>query len=154
MKAQISKTMRDAMRNMLDEIGQKNVLDEKDVDWMRRLCLELRDRINKLTPSRHDLHVSLNTGFDVDLLVQMMQHQAVDPSDMQNCMETIIRRLAMLCAPVQDEEIAELLVMVQSGKCHVGHLLVNANRIVDEIEDMQSQPEAVAFAAAFSAKNE
>ena len=56
-----------AMECKLEEVFEN--LD--DIDWIEKLCTELRDRINGLTPRRLDLQESFTREFDVALIVQM-----------------------------------------------------------------------------------
>lgn len=135
-----------AMECKLEEVFEK--LD--DIGWIEKLCMELRDRINGLTPSRLDLKEWFTGEFDVGLIVQMLRHDALDGEDMKKILESVWVRLSMLCAPVHDEEISVLLVESRSGHCSIAKMLCAANRIIDEIEGLQSSPESLAFAEGYA----
>ena len=114
-----------AMECRLEEVFEK--LD--DIGWIEKLCMELRDRINGLTPSRLDLEESFKREFDVELLVQMLRHEAVDSEELKKILESVWVRLSMLCAPVHDDEISGLLLESRSGNCSIAKMLCAANRI-------------------------
>ena len=135
-----------AMECRLEEVFEK--LD--DIGWIEKLCMELRDRINGLTPSRLDLEESFKREFDVELIVQMLRHEAVDSEELKKILESVWVRLSMLCAPVHDDEISGLLLESRSGNCSIAKMLCAANRIIDDIERLQSSPESVAFAQGYA----
>jgi hypothetical protein len=134
-----------AMECKLEDVFEK--LD--DIGWIEKLCVELRDRINGLTPRRLDIQESFIREFDVDLIVQMLRNDAVDSDELIKILESVWVRLSMLCAPVHDEEIWGLLVECRSGNCSIAKMLCAANRIIDDIEGLQSSSESVAFAQGY-----
>ena len=135
-----------AMECSVEEVFEK--LD--DIGWIEKLCMELRDRINGLTPRRLDFQESFIREFDVGLIVQMLRHDAVDRVDLKRILESVWVRLSMVCAPVHDEEISGLLAECRSGNCSIAKMLCAANRIIDEIERLQSSAESVAFAKGYA----
>ena len=146
MSERVRGVMYRAMECKLEEVFEK--LD--DIDWIEKLCMELRDRINGLTPRRLDLQESFTGEFDVGLIVQMLRHDAVENADLIKILESVWKRLSMLCAPIHDEEISELLVESRSGNCSIAKMLCAANRIIDDIERLQSSPESLAFAKGYA----
>ena len=156
MEAKITNSMQVAMSALVDEIFHKKHEDLtiEDIDWIRRLCIELRDRINLLTPRRSDLHAELCDAFDVDLLIQMLKFGATDAKDTQHCVRCIFARLGMLCAPSEDAHVATMLQNAESGKCNLGQMLIEANKIVDKIEAMSKTPEAIAFSKHYAERKE
>ena len=149
MDVRIREKMTKAMQDLLDETFSQQHMSAADVSWIERLCTELRDRINALTPRRKDLHESLTRSFDVELIVQMLQHDAMDATDVRQAIDVVWERLGMLCAPVHDDEISRLRQETRSGRCSVAKMLCAANRIVDDVERMQSSPETLAFVSNF-----
>ena len=143
---QIRDQMHAAFKSLITETFCKSCLDEKDVIWVERLLLELRDRINGLTPSRHDLHVSLKATFDVQLITQMLRRGAADSNDLTHVAHVVIERLGMLCAPVQDESVATLKSLIMHAEdvnACLAALLYESNVIIDEIERLNSNVSSV-----------
>ena len=62
-----------------------------------------RKAASGLTPHRHDLRSDLERGFDVDLLVQMFEHGAVDFSALLAFRQTIDDGSASRCHPRERE---------------------------------------------------
>ena len=143
---EVRSVMYRAMECKLEEVFEK----VDDIGWIEKLCMELRDRINGLTPRRLDLQESFRREFDVELIVQMLRYDVVDSKELIKILESVWVRLSMLCAPVHDEEISGLLVESRSGNCSIAKMLCAANRIIDDIERLQSSPESVAFAQGYS----
>lgn len=136
-KEQIRKQMHTAFKDLLTQTFRKAQLEESDILWIESLLTELRDRINGLTPSRQDLHASLNSAFDVKLIIQMLRHGAADCNDLIMIAHTITERLATLCAPVQDESVAALKSIVANAEdmnACLAALLYESNVIIDEID--------------------
>lgn len=128
---QIDQTMRRAFGDLIEQSLARRSTD--DVAWLRDVCIELRGRMNALTPHRLDLHRALDAEFDVDLLMQMVRHDAADTDDLKRIGEVVCRRLALLCAPVQDHDV-ESLRRVMEQRPTFGELLMGAHRIIDETE--------------------
>ena len=79
----------------------------EDLPWFRSVCEDLKERVRRLTPNRRDLCEAWDRGFDVDLLLQMVEHHAVDAGDVDVMIDLVFDRLEMCCAPVQDEAVAQ-----------------------------------------------
>lgn len=139
MEVQIRDQMQTAMRNLMSTVFSNQNMSDADLDWLRRLCVELKERINALTPSRSDLHHALEASFDVDLIVQMVRHRAFDRAEFSKATGVILERLSMLCAPVQDQAVETLKLLVKSDECDVGRFLLESNAIIDEIESLMHQ---------------
>lgn len=124
--------MKAAMRTKIMEILEQDTMPEEDVDWIKKLCEELKSRVAKLTPRRHDLLQQWDTEFDVHLFVQMIRHHAVDAGDANAFVSMIFRRLKMLCAPAQDEALAEAEKMIVE-ECDTRKKLALLLEISDDI---------------------
>lgn len=138
LKKQIKKTFYKAMEDSLEHIINSKNISSKDIDWLVRLCTELKDRINGLTPRRKDLHEELNKALDVTLLDQMLRHAAFDRGDLDGIINVVFDRLLQLCAPSQNAHIEELKgqIMDESFGKAVGIMILECNKVVDEIEAM------------------
>ena len=138
LKQQIKNTFYKAMEDSLEHIINSQKISSEDIDWLVRLCTELKNRINGLTPRRKDLHEELNKALDVTLLDQMLRHAAFDRGDLDGIVNVVFDRLLRLCAPSQNAHIEELkdkIVHANFGKA-VGIMILECNKIVDEIEEM------------------
>ncbi len=136
LETQVREAMRKAMRSLLRQTFAKEALTAADLAWLRRLCVELRERIDALTPHRADLQCQLHEQFDVDLLMQMLEHDAASAADIAGVATVVIERLAMLCAPCQDADVEALRRTLRGAtEGHIGVLLDGANTILDGIDD-------------------
>ena len=136
---QVRQAMRLTMEISLSHVASKESLNSEDVDWILRLCEELKIRLNNLIPSRKDLHRDLNAALDSQLLKQMLEHAAFDKGDFQNMVNVIFSRLKMLCAPVQDRyvhEQHEKILQQDSFGQAVSILIMESNKVIDEIENL------------------
>lgn len=125
---------RAAMRaKILDALADPT---DEHVAWVRTLCEELRDRLKRLTPNRQDLHDALDASYDVDLLVQMFRHGAIDLDDSAGVVVVVFDRLARCCAPVQDEAVAHArrhILAIDDVAKRLAVLLEIAHQILDDI---------------------
>ena len=106
-------------------------------ECVRSLCLELRGRLQGLTPHRPDLRSDLERGFDVDLLVQMFEHGAVDGEEADRVVSLVFDWVQSLCAPCQDEAVAHARAHVLARPDVAERLAVLievAHRVVDDVE--------------------
>lgn len=137
---QIESTLKHAFENLLSDTFSKNNLTENDIDWIVRLCKELKERINNLTPSRIDLHNELDKSFDIDLLKQMLLNDAFDDNDLISLTHTIEHKLLSLCAPAQDENIKMFFNSIRNEtKNSIKDVLVGSNQILDDIYELNRQ---------------
>lgn len=130
-KLMASLQMRRAMKDLLTETFKRK-LTPRDIEWVRRLLFELRDRVNDLTPNRPDLHAEFNAAFDVDLMMQMIEHDAMDAEEQQRYAKFLFDKLQASCAPCQDRRVQKA-VEGAKGK-DMGWLIYEANAIIDDIE--------------------
>lgn len=132
---QIRNTFYKAMSDSLEKIVSTQ-MSADDIDWIVRLCEELKTRINSLTPKRTDLHNALNASMDTGLLKQMLEHAAFEQGDLKNIVNIIFERLEALCAPSQDQHVAQVknTIMNATFEMGVSTLIMESNKIIDEIE--------------------
>ena len=124
--------MRRAMRDVLKETFKKPKLDAHDVDWIKRLLEELCQRVNALS-GNPKLAEEFNRAFDVQLMVQMLEHEAFDPEEQVRYADILFERLLKSCAPVQDRRVEQAQQRARGGK-DMGWLICEANAIIDDIE--------------------
>lgn len=138
---QIKQMFFQAMRDLLKKCVSKE-LQSKDIDWLVLLCTELKERINKLTPSRKDLHRQLDQSIDIQLVRQMLENNAFDKSDTLQITNCVFDRLKMLCSPSQDQHVAkvhESILLHDDFGFQISSLILESNMIIDEIERLQKE---------------
>ena len=136
LKLQVRETFYKAMKDSLCTIVDVNDMSPDNVRWLTELLTEIRDRINKLTPSRRDLHIKFEQSLDTNLVSQMLQNTAFDMEDFKHIVDCIYERLKMLCAPSQDAHVNsthQKILNLPFGPA-VGTLIIETNKIIDEIE--------------------
>tara|TARA_B100000482_G_C12590931_1_gene291513 strand:- start:497 stop:961 length:465 start_codon:yes stop_codon:yes gene_type:complete len=141
LREQIKFTFYRAMEDSLEHIINSEKMTDEDIDWLVRLCTELKDRLNGLTPRRKDLHEELNKALDVTLLDQMLRHAAFDRGDLDRVISIVFDRLLLLCAPSQNATINELKekIMNENFGRAVGIMILQCNKIIDKIEYMTQE---------------
>lgn len=138
LKEQIDNCMRKAMDDLLNDT-MSSKMDESQINWIISLLKETIERLNQLTPSRKDLHSELKGKIDLDLIRQMMLHEAVEENDVCFLIDTIFDRLQMLCSPSQDRQIA-----LEKEECKskdtiskkMCFLLSRTNKNIDDIQNL------------------
>jgi len=141
LEEQIKNTFYKAMEDSLENIINSTEVTDEDIDWLVRLCTELKDRINALTPRRKDLHEQMNKALDVTLLHQMMRHAAFERGDLDGIVNVVFDRLLMLCAPSQTSDIERLKENIMNetfGKA-VAIMILQCNKIIDDIEKLTNE---------------
>ncbi len=136
---QIRDTMRVAMKDLLTDTFKKENLETKDLEWIKQLCVEIIQRINQLTPNRGDLHQQLESSIDVELIIQMLKHSAIEVSDFVQILNVTFGRLKLLCAPSQDIDIDNTkhkILQQPTIAISIANYIFESNRIIDEIEDL------------------
>lgn len=142
MEAQIRSTLRRAMRDRVVRIVEAPASAD-DARWIVALLRELADRLRALTPRRVDLQGELDV--DEVLVEQMLRHGAADASDLAPFADAAVRRMGLLCAPVQDESVHELardLANAASASEALALLLCRGDEIVGETERMVERARA------------
>lgn len=142
LKEKISINMKKAYRKLISDTFSNETLSQKDIEWIVKLCGELKLRINKLTPSRQDLHKELDASFDIKLIEQMLKHNAFERQDLVPIVTILHSRIASLCAPVQDEHVSNTFQKINEtssiGTC-IEIIIIEINEILDVIYDLNEQ---------------
>jgi hypothetical protein len=74
-------------------------LQNGDFDPLRVQLREVVDKLKALTPNRADLHTQLDEAIDVELIVQMASHDALDEPTFRRVANTLVDTLISLQAP-------------------------------------------------------
>jgi len=138
LKSQIDSYMRKAMKDMIESTVTEN-MNEQQIDWTVQLLSELVNRINNLTPNRKDLQNALIRLIDIDLIKQMLEHDAIEKNDVIVLVTAVYDRLLMLCAPSQDEKIMtnrETCLEQPTTAKMVGYLLSTCDELINEIHSL------------------
>ena len=69
------------------------------VEQIRAKLDEVVAKLKALTPHRTDLHATLDQAIDVDLVVQMAEHDALDAPTFDALVDTLVDTLVSLQAP-------------------------------------------------------
>jgi hypothetical protein len=98
----ITETMRMAFWDKMEDD-----IKNKDYDTVIAVLEEIRDGICELVPSRNDLHETMYEAIDIDLIKQMIQHDAIDNSYIYNLVQFIITKLKNFDS-LEDEPFYEI----------------------------------------------
>ena len=66
--------------------------DTPNVEWLKRLYTELRDRICGLTPRRHDLIKEIHDTMDVDFFGQLVENKVFDNKSLYGLLIIFLQR--------------------------------------------------------------
>ena len=139
MEKQIRENFLKAMQDSLEKSMMMKDISNVEVEWICKLCVELKQRINNLTPSRKDMHEELDKSIDLVIIKQMLRNDAFEKEDAFHIINCIFERLQKLCAPCQDEDIKQVITKILSMKSiprQLSSLIMESNRIIDEIEKL------------------
>lgn len=148
MKDNISKMSAENFKELMEkaqtrkkfiDLLESNILTDASVDYVRKMCTSLKQRIQNLTPNRKDLRDSWNTAFDIDLFIQMLRYSAVDVNDANSIVNIVFERIQMLCAPSQDDAVAHAkatILLEKNISKKLAILLEISNDIVKDIEEL------------------
>jgi hypothetical protein len=144
LKKQVTANMRKAF---FDLIEQALAATPPDHEWITRLYGEMRDRLCALTPRRSDLHREIHEVLDVDVFEQMVVKQAFDLAHLSKLVAFVFARLARLCAPVRDGEVAQRheqlnALLSQQGTTFAQFAVVFLQHFHTTIDDLESDLQA------------
>lgn len=133
-----------AERAYLDTISRR--LQEKDVECIVELIAEISQRLNNLTPNRKDLHHSLGTAVDLDLIKQELEHDAFSAQELFEVVSHFIARIRLCQAPIGESETKEIETEIESLKGKnflfsevVPHLFLRLHQRIDRIEKRKTE---------------
>jgi len=76
-------------------------LDDKHTDQLTLLLDELRHKLKQVTPSRHDIHATIDQAIDTQLIVQMVQHECLDAPHFLRVTTFVVGHLQRTQAPAR-----------------------------------------------------
>lgn len=127
------------MRHLIMEALDKNPTDTDTLKLIKSLCEELSMRIKNLTPSHTKFQQEWDQNFDIDLIIQMLRHNAFEEEDCQRLVNVVFDRLARCCAPVQDEAVAharEIVLKEKKFSSKIACMIEIAHSILEDIETL------------------
>lgn len=74
-------------------------LDKKHTDQLALLLNEVKHKLNALTPSRTDMHQTIDRAIDTSLIVQMVQHDCLDANHFLKVTSFVIEHIQATQAP-------------------------------------------------------
>jgi len=129
---QIQYQTRRSMKKKLQSTFEKETLSTEDKAWLKNLLNELQWRVVGLAPSRPDLEREFLKAFDVQLLSQMIDHDAWDLDDIKKAGEALFEHLLRFTPPSYTAAVNKILADMKDRPC-VGTLIYEAHIIIDEI---------------------
>lgn len=130
------------MRYLVMEALDKNPNDTETLEWIKSLCEELSMRIKNLTPNHTKFQEEWDQNFDVDLIIQMLKHNAFEEKDCQRLVNVVFDRLARCCAPVQDEAVTHAKESVSKEtkfSSKIACMIEIAHSILEDIETLNKK---------------
>lgn len=116
-------------------------LEEKHTVQLTLMLNELKHKLKALTPSRHDLHTSIDTAVDTSLMVQMVQHGCLDAPEFLRITDFVVEHIHRTQAPADRTRTQQWHTQwreaFQSGEHSFGRLcalfLEDAHADIDKI---------------------
>lgn len=97
----IEKTFWDLFRESIVRF-EYNTLNEKDIQWILNLLIEIRDSINRLTPNNQLFVNETNENFDITFIEQRIRNNCLDQGYLDQLLFFIMDRILLLQAAVDD----------------------------------------------------
>lgn len=137
-KEQVETTFKKAYWDKL-----KEDMNNKNYDSLLLTLEEIRARIALLTPNRIDIHQSIAEYIDVELIKQMLEHDAMDNKFVTGLVNYIITTLKNLEAPVQNVKTEtwreETLKLLEDTKDIPDLLTIFFQKVFDKIEVIENE---------------
>ena len=137
-KEQVESTYKKAYWDKL-----KEDMNNKNNDSLLLILEEIRARIALLTPNRIDIHQTLAEYIDIDLIKQMLDHDAMDNKFIYGLVSYIIETLKQLEAPVQnvktEEWKEETLKLLEDTNEISNFLPIFFQKVFDKIEVIENE---------------
>jgi hypothetical protein len=137
-KNQISEQFKKAFNDLLVENLKS---DTPNVEWLKKLYTELRDRICGLTPRRHDLIKEIHETMDVDFFGQLVENTVFDNKSLYGLVDYIFTKIKQLEAPIKnkitDQKFNEILEVANKDDASMATIipvfLANAHERLDDV---------------------
>lgn len=121
----------------------KEDMNNKNYDSLLLTLEEIRARIALLTPNRIDIHQSIAEYIDVELIKQMLEHDAMDNKFVTGLVNYIITTLKNLEAPIQNIKTEtwreETLKLLEDTKDIPDLLTGFFQKVFDKIEVIENE---------------
>ena len=88
-----------------DSLHEDLATEPPKYDKLISLLVELRDTFCNLVPNRSDIHAEIHENIDVDLIKNMVEHDAFDDESLQKLAVYIISLVKKFQPPVMDEGV-------------------------------------------------
>jgi len=117
----------------------KEAVTKGEHKYITDLIREIRDRIKRQIPNRKDIHESLDSHIDVDLIQQMLENNAFNTDDFYNIINIFLQYVEELQAPV-DNSMLEIVkaklnnLEEKTWADAVAPFFLDVNQLIDRIE--------------------
>ncbi len=102
--SQIKEQMRKAFFDLIDQTVNS---DKPDYDWIKRLYLEIRDRLSRYLKKDSKSFKKIQEDFDGDFFYQLITNDVFDFNSMLSLIENTFYWIKNLQAPVRDQSSEE-----------------------------------------------
>ena len=121
----------------------KEDMNSKNYDSLLLALEEIRARIALLTPNRIDIHQTIAEFIDIELIKQMLEHDAMDNKFIYGLVNYIITTLKNLEAPVQNDKTEkwreESLKLLEDNKDLPSFLAEFFQNVFNKIEVIENE---------------
>ncbi len=97
---QIKEQMRKSFFDLIDQTVNSN---KPDYDWIKRLYIEIRDRLSKYLKKDSKNYKKIQEDFDIDFFYQLITNDVFDFNSMISLIENTFYWIKTLQAPVRDQ---------------------------------------------------
>ena len=106
---QIKEQMKKSFFDLIDQIVNS---DTPDYDWIKRLYIEIRDRLSKYFKKDSKKLKQLEEDFDIDFFYQLIINDVFDLNSMLNLIENTFFWIKNLQAPIRDKSTEESKIKI------------------------------------------
>ena len=121
----------------------KEDINNKNYDSLLLILEEIRARIALMTPKRIDVHQRIAEFIDIELIKQMLEHDAMDNKFIVGLVNYIIITLKELEAPVQNDKTEkwreDTLKLLESTEDIPNFLAKFFQKVFDKIEIIENE---------------
>jgi len=97
---QIKEQMRKSFFDLIDQTVNS---DKPDYDWIKRLYIEIRDRLSRYLKKESKNFKKIQEDFDIDFFYQLITNDVFDFNSMLSLIENTFYWIKTLQAPVRDK---------------------------------------------------
>ncbi len=136
--SQIKEQMRKAFFDLIDQTVNS---DKPDYDWIKRLYLEIRDRLSRYLKKDSKSFKKIQEDFDGDFFYQLITNDVFDFNSMLSLIENTFYWIKNLQAPVRDQssEEAKNKILKSEPQKMISTFLKEVHICLDNLdEDMEN----------------